>query len=202
MDKLLIQRFRETINSYYPISETSFEELLKIASVVKLKKDVILLHQGFVGRQTCFLYSGYMVSYISDSNGQIYNKNIFVQNDLVASTVSSILSTPSELTIKSVTDCVLLSFPYQKFREMVFNIDDLKMFYIHYLEKNWVIDKEKREVSFVMEEALIRYESLLYTHPNIEKYVSLRDIALHLGITPTQLSRIRKQLKEPDAQHM
>jgi len=36
---------------------------------------------------------------------------------------------------------------------------------------------------------------LLYSHPDIEKYVPLQDIASHLGITPTQLSRIRKKIK-------
>lgn len=78
---------------------------------------------------------------------------------------------------------------------MIFQSDDLKLFYIHYLEKNWVIDKEKREVSIVMEEAQVRYEKLLHNHPDIEKYVPLQDIASHLGITPTQLSRIRRQVK-------
>lgn len=195
MDELLIQKFKEKIHSYYPISETTFGELLKIASVIHLKKNVMLLQQGFVGRQFCFLYSGYMVAYINDDDGRSYNKNIFVESDWVGSMVSNILHKPSEFTIKAVTDCTLLSLPYKKYRDMIFQSDDLKLFYIHYLEKNWVIDKEKREVSIVMEEAQVRYEKLLHNHPDIEKYVPLQDIASHLGITPTQLSRIRRQVK-------
>lgn len=192
MDELLIQKFREKVNSYYRVSDVSFGELVKMASIINLKKNTLLVQQGFVGRQFCFLYSGYMVAYISDGDGRSYNKNIFVEYDFVASTVSCILHKPSEFAIRSVTDCILLSLPYQKFRETVFHSEDLKMFYIHYLEKNWVIDKEKREVSIVMEEAQIRYKKLLQGHPDIEKYVPLQDIASHLGITPTQLSRIRK----------
>lgn len=195
MDKLVIQKFKEKVHSYYPISETTFEELLNIATVINLKKNAVLVQQGFAGRQFCFLYSGYMVAYISDDEGRTYNKNIFVENDWVGSTVSNIMHKPSEFTIKAVTDCILLNLPYKTFRNMIFQTDDLKLFYIHYLEKNWVIDKEKREVSIVMEEAQVRYEKLLHSQPDIEKYVPLRDIASHLGITPTQLSRIRKQLK-------
>lgn len=195
MNELLIHKFRKKIHSYYPISDTTFEEILKIASVINLRKNVILVQQGFIGRQFCYLYSGYMVAYINDDSGRSYNKNIFVENDWVGSMVSSILHKPSEFTIKAVTNCVLLCVPYKKYRQMIFQYEDLKLFYIHYLEKNWVIDKEKREVSIVMEEAQIRYKKLLHIHPDIEKYVPLQDIASHLGITPTQLSRIRKQTK-------
>lgn len=195
MDESLIQRFREKINSYYSISEASFDKLLAVATVINLKRDEILVQHGFVGRQFCFLHSGYMVAFISDDNGRTYNKNIFVENDWVGSTVSNILQKPSEFTIKALTDCILLSLPYKKFRDMVFQTEDLKLFYIHYLEKNWVIEKEKREISIVMEEAQIRYKKLLHSHADIEQYVSLQDIASHLGITPTQLSRIRRQLK-------
>lgn len=195
MDELLIQRFREKINSYYPISEASFEELLKMATIINLKRNDILVQEGWVARQFCFLYSGYIISYINDDKGRTYNKNIAVGNDFIASTVSCILNHPSKFTIKAVTDCVLLNLPYKKFREILFQTEDLKLFYIHYLEKNWVIDKEEREVSIVMEEAQVRYEKLLQSYPDIEKYVPLQDIASHLGITPTQLSRIRRQLK-------
>ncbi|MGS2740852.1 Crp/Fnr family transcriptional regulator [Sinomicrobium sp. M5D2P17] len=194
MDELVIQKFRDKIHSYYPISETSFEGLLTIATLTHLKRNEILVQQGFTARQFCFLYSGYIVAYIDDDKGRTYNKNIAVKYDLIASTVSSILKRPSKFTIKAVTDCVLLSLPYQKFREMLFQTDDLKLFYIHYLEKNWIIEKEEREISIVMEDAQVRYRKLLQNHPDIEKYVPLQDIASHLGITPTQLSRIRKLL--------
>lgn len=195
MDELLIQNFKKKIHSYYPISDATFEELLKMATIVDLNKNEMLVEQGFVGRQFCFLHSGYMVAYINDEEGKTYNKNIFVESDWVGSMVSNILQKPSVFTIKAITDCVLLSLSYKKFRDLIFQADDLKLFHIHYLEKNWVIDKEKREVSIVMEEAQVRYEKLLLSHPDIEKYVPLQDIASHLGITPTQLSRIRNQTK-------
>lgn len=149
-----------------------------------------LWHVSFV------FYTPDMLSHISrmiaERNTQ---KNIATNNDFIASTVSCILHEPSKFTIKAVTDCTLLSLPYRPFRELLFQVDDLKLFYIHYLEKNWIIAKEEREISIVMEEAQVRYEKLLKSHPAIEKHVALQDIACHLGITPTQLSRIRRLRK-------
>lgn len=195
MDQFIVEKFREKINNYYPISDASFEALLNIATISRLSKNEIFIEQGVVCRQFCFLYSGYMTAYINDSEGRTYNKNLFIPSDWVSSLVSAILQQPSEFTAKAITDCIILCLPYHKWRELIFKIDDLKSFYLHYLEKNWVIDKEKREVSLVMDDAQTRYEKLLLSQPEIENYVPLQDIASHLGITPTQLSRIRKLLK-------
>jgi DNA-binding Lrp family transcriptional regulator len=47
-----------------------------------------------------------------------------------------------------------------------------------------------------MENATARYLKLLTLHPDIDKRIPLQHIASNLGISPTQLSRIRKDLKE------
>lgn len=195
MNNQQIERFRERINSYYKISDSSFDKILSITFLQLIDKNKLFLEQGSIGRYFCFLDTGYMISYTHDTEGKTYSKNIFSAGDWVGSTVSSILQKPSNFTIRALTDCSILCIPYLKLRDLIFTIDDLKTFYIKYLEKNWVIDKEEREVSLVMDSAQIRYNNLLHQYIDIEKYVSLKDIASHLGITPTQLSRIRKNKK-------
>jgi ribosomal protein L10 len=54
-----------------------------------------------------------------------------------------------------------------------------------------------------LKEAKERYLDFITLHPNIEDRIPLQFIASHLGITPTQLSRIRKKIKEKSSnQHM
>ncbi|MDD2436315.1 MAG: Crp/Fnr family transcriptional regulator [Massilibacteroides sp.] len=189
------RKFREKINSYHNISNESFFKLFDISSEIKLTKNEILLHQGVVCTHMYFLYSGYMIAYIDNKEGHRYNKNIFTQGDLVTSTVSAIQHKSSNFTLQAITNCILLSLPYKKFKQFILETDDLKSFYISYLEKNWVVEKEKREVSIVLENAGTRYFEFLKQNPDIETYVPLQHIASHLGITPTQLSRIRKNKK-------
>ena len=192
MDSQQIERLRNKISSYHPITDASMEKILSLISVRVIGKQDIFVAQGTVSRYFCFLDTGYMVSYTNDEDGKIYNKNIFTAGDWVGAMVSSILQAPSHFTLKALTECTILCIPYLKFRDLIFGIDDLKSFYIRYLEKNWVIDKEAREVSLVMHSAQKRYAHLLDMHADIEDYVPLKDIASHLGITPTQLSRIRR----------
>lgn len=192
MNNQQIERLRSKINSFYQISNSSFDMIASITSLQQISKNNVFVEQGSVSRYFSYLDSGYMISYISNIEGKIYNKNIFSPDDWVGSTVSSILQSPSNFTIKAATDCTVLCIPYLKLKDLIFEVDDIKSFYIKYLEKNWVIDKEEREVSIVMDSAQTRYENLLAKCRNIEQHVSLKEIASHLGITPTQLSRIRK----------
>lgn len=192
MNNKQIERLRKKINSYYQISDSSFDKIISITSLQQINKNNIFVDQGSISRFFSYLDSGYMISYISNSEGKIYNKNIFSADDWVGSTVSSILQYPSAFTIKAATDCTVLCMPYLQLKELIFEVDDIKSFYIKYLEKNWIIDKEEREVSLVMDSAQTRYEDLLKKYKNIEQHISLKEIASHLGVTPTQLSRIRK----------
>lgn len=199
-NKKYLADFKETILSYYSISDSSFSLLEKILRFKTLAKDEILLDIGQVSRYIHFVCKGAIIAYFTDIGGNTYNKNIFLEKQFCGSTVSAILKTPSEFTLQAIEDTVLIFMPYQQYKELIYKNDEFKNFYIAYLEKNWVIDKEQREISLVMENATARYLKLLAAHPDIDKRIPLQHIASHLGITPTQFSRIRKNLNENDAQ--
>ena len=59
-----------------------------------------------------------------------------------------------------------------------------------------MLDKEKRELDIVLKDAEERYLDFIKYKPGIETRIPLHYIASHLGITPTQLSRIRKKIKK------
>lgn len=71
---------------------------------------------------------------------------------------------------------------------------DLKLFHIFYLEKNWLMAKDAREIEIVQENAGQRYQRFLKEYPSLNSRIPQYHIASHLGITPTQLSRIRKKI--------
>jgi len=181
---------------YYPVGEASLSLLYNIAEIKRYDKNEVILPIGNTARHIHILFKGIVIAYFLDNEGNAYNKNIFFENNFVGSTVSYLTNSPSNFALEALEDSMIISFNYKKYREYLFQNDDLKNFYIAYLEKNWVIDKEKREIAIVMKDAAIRYLELLQQYPNIENRVLLNHIASHLGITPRQLSRIRKDVKK------
>lgn len=182
--------------SYAPVSATSWQLIENIIDITAIKKGELLLRNGQIAKEIHFVAKGALRAFITDAEGNTYNKNIFLEGDFAGSTVSLIQQTPSEFSIEVLEDSVLININYKKYRELIFQNGDLKNFYIAYLERNWVIEKEQREISIVMENATERYLDLLKKHPDISERIALHHIASHLGITPTQLSRIRKSLEK------
>jgi len=191
-----ISALKLKFESYSPISNESWLLIESLITFQTLEKDEFLLRDGQVAKKIHFVCKGALRAYTTDYDGNIYTKNIFLETDLAGSTVSYLLGLPSDFTLEALEETILINIDYEKYRQFIEQNIDLKNFYISYLENNWVIEKEKREVSLVMENATERYQKLLQKHPKIEQRIQKLHIASHLGITPTQLSRIRKSLKK------
>jgi len=189
------QCIKDVIYKYYNVDESSLSILYNLAEIKHFKKNEIILPIGKTANNICILYTGVVIAYFLDENGNAYNKNIFLENDLVGSTVSYLTNAPSKFALEALEECIIISFNYKKYRELIFNNDNFKNYYISYLEKQWIIEKEKREIDIVMKDASVRYEEFLEQYPNIDKKIPLNHIASHLGITPRQFSRIRKAIK-------
>ncbi|WP_269235391.1 Crp/Fnr family transcriptional regulator [Flavobacterium flavigenum] len=194
-DKYLTN-LKQTFQSYSPISERSWKLIENTTEFQTLKKGETLLQNGEIAKNLHFIAKGILRAYITDQQGNFYNKNLFFENAFAGSKVSLMLQTPSHFSIEALEDCILINIDYQKYTKLINENDDLKNFYIAHLEKNWIIEKEQREISLVMQNATERYINLLQKHPDMEERVPLLHIASHLGITPTQLSRIRKSLEK------
>ncbi|MBS7256563.1 Crp/Fnr family transcriptional regulator [Flavobacterium branchiicola] len=191
-----LNKLRLYIESYSPISDKSWKLLENITEFQTLKKGEILLQNGEIAKNLHYIAEGILRTFITDEHGNFYNKNLFLENTLACSKVSSMLQTPSNFTIEALEDCILINLNYKKYITFIKENDDLKNYYIAQIEKNWIIEKEQREIALVMQNATERYLSLLEKNPNISDRIPLLHIASHLGITPTQLSRIRKSLEK------
>lgn len=196
-------QIKAVFDRYHPISDISFDALYGLGDYQQLKKGNLLLDIGKVSRHIHILLEGSIVSYYLSTDGTVYHKNIFLEGDFVGSTVSALKNEPSNFALSVVENSTVFTFEHDQYQTLIKQHADLKDFYIAYLEKNWVVDKEQREIEIVMKEASERYQDFIAAHPQIEERIPLHYIASHLGITPTQLSRIRKKFKEKGAsQHM
>lgn len=193
-NSLSYEKLKVVIESYTPISNESYSILLNISRVRYVKKGDYLCHLGDVSKELIFVVDGLLRAYIIDVKGNEYNKNFFLENNFAGSMVSLLTKEPSCFEIEALEDSTLIMIDFEQFRKFLLEKDDLKLFQIYYLEKNWLIKKEAREVALVQKSATERYQEFIKEYPTLETRVAQYLIASHLGITPTQLSRIRKSL--------
>lgn len=179
--------------SYYPLSEKTWLSFREICKYRQLKKNEILYPAGEVPSSYSFVYTGLFRIFIVDDKGNEYNKKFFDEGKFPGAMTALLKSEPSEFVIEALEDSTVIEIHFQKFRQLLLERDDLKMFQIHYLEKNWLLDKDAREVELVQEDAAQRYRRFLRQFPTLADRLPQYHIASHLGITPTQLSRIRKK---------
>jgi len=198
MDKYF-EQLRQTCRQYYNFSDESFEDFKNICFIKEMQKGEILQDTYSKAEYIYFICKGVLRTYYLSEDGSIYTKNLFNENHFSASKVSLITKEDSYLNIDVLEDSTLIYIDFQMYKKLIETKIEFKDFYINYLEKNWVIIKEKNEISLILDDATTRYQNFIEENPNIQNRIPLHHIANHLGITPTQLSRIRKSLKN---QHM
>ena len=189
------KQFRKVCSQYFDFDDETFQQFKDITFLKNVEKGEIIQDTYSLANYIYFICKGILRTYFLSEDGSIYTKNLFSENYFSASKVSLISKENSYLTIDALEDSTLIYIDFIKYRKLIDTNHNFKTFYINYLEKNWIIAKEKNEISLILDDATTRYQNFIKNNPNIEKRIALHHIANHLGITPTQLSRIRSSLK-------
>ena len=102
----------------------------------------------------------------------------------------------SFLAIEALEDSGIIIIDFKQFRLELFADNELMAFHINYLEQHWLLEKEPKEIGYLQHEAKHRYLMFLDKYESILSRLPQYHIASYLGITPTQLSRVKKDLNK------
>jgi CRP-like cAMP-binding protein len=184
----------KVINSYSDISTETWNHFKNISNYIEIKKNDYICRINEVQNSFFFVNQGLLRASAINEKGVQYNKTFFIEGMFPGSMVALLTNGLSELEIQALEDCQLIQIDFKKYRDLLKRSEDLKLFQISYLEQNWLIKMESKDISFVQKDAQERYEDFVKDFPDLESRLTQYHIASHLGITPTQLSRIRKKI--------
>lgn len=186
---------RNSLASYAPISDETWEALRGISKFRALPKNTLLYSAGNIPQTYAYVYQGLIRCFACDANGNEYNKNFFDEGMFPGAMTALLTASPSMLSFETIENSFLIEINFLSYRKLMIEKSDLKLFQIYYLEKNWLLAKDSREIEIVQDDATARYLRFIDKNPTLINRLAQYHIASHLGITPTQLSRIRKGLK-------
>lgn len=191
-----MQELLAYINKISPIEDDTIEELQKSFKPSLLKKNEFFVREGEYAQQIGFLKKGIVRAFFLNQEGKEYTKQFFVDSCIIGAYTSLLTKQPNKIAQQAITDCEIL----------VANFTDLEKLYdkFHDLERLgrkiaefYFLEKEQKEIEMALLDADKRYLILRERFPSIETIVPQYYIASYLGISPTQLSRIRRKLKNP-----
>ncbi len=158
----------------------------------RVKKGVRLLDYMEVESAVRFLGKG-IVKCEDHYNDKTFVYDFRVAPIILSETVSLLNSTPSRITLETITECDFIELPRNPFVEMLFNDIDLTKFcavgVVNYLGMTHYKQALLRTL-----DAQQRYKHFLREFSSVALKAKLEDIASYIGVTQQSLSRIRKNV--------
>jgi CRP-like cAMP-binding protein len=186
------------LNNIFPTKNFSKEELETIIpkfKQVQFAKNDYLLTEGKIENEYWFIESGFVRSFVIDTEGNDITTNFYATNDIVIDWSSFFLRNPTRENIQALSDCVCWQLDFDTFQFLFHNIQSFREQGRTTLVGSYFTLKNQR-ISMIADQAKERYLRLLQEKPHIVQNISLKHIATYLGITDTSLSRIRKEISE------
>lgn len=178
------------IQNLVPLTPAMQRDLEALFVPLVLKKEEYLAIEGRHETKMGFICSGVLRAFYRGTDGKEYNKTFFDTPAFVGGYSSLITGNTNNINIQALTDCDMLLVDYKQLVALYDKHPVLERMARTLAEWFFVV-KEKREIELVTLNAAQRYEIFKQEHPMLENLIPQYHIASYLGVTPTQLSRIR-----------
>lgn len=158
-----------------------------------LKKGDYFIREGEYANEIAFLESGVVRAFYVNSEGKEYNKTLFTSNAIIGSYAALISKEENKLPQQALTDCKIWRMKFETIKQLSENDVEVERIRRKIAERFFVWN-EKKQLEMALLEAKERYSIFLQEHPGIEDLIPQYHIASYLGVSPTQLSRIRQNM--------
>lgn len=190
-----MQEFKNYINNISPLEEDTFAALAQCFQFVELGKNEFFTREGEYAHQIGFLKKGIVRAFFLNQEGKEYSKQFFVAPSIIGSYTSLLTKRPNKIAQQALTDCQVLVADYRKIEKLYDKFHDLERLGRRIAEF-YFLEKEQKEIEMALLDADKRYLLLRERFPTIEAIIPQYYLASYLGISRTQLSRIRRKLSE------
>jgi CRP-like cAMP-binding protein len=189
------EQLEKYIVQLLPISFAQVKKVTTSFDFFTIDKNSFLLQENKISKETYFLESGFIRSYVMDQEGQEVTTNIYSAPCFVNDFLSFFKQQPTKENFQTLTPCKLWRMNFEDVQTNFHNIPEFREFGRMMLVTNYSILND-RMIGMIKDTAEKRYLSLLQQHVDIYQHVPLKIIASYLGITDSSLSRIRKELSK------
>lgn len=187
-----MDKIREWFDCWLELDNSDWGLFINKMQEVKFAKGSVILEAGKIERHTYFIAKG-MLRYFYLRPKDDLTFDFGYPNEFASGYDSFITQTPANYNIEAIADSVLWRISYTDLQK-IYETTAKGHAMGRVISESLYLKRVKRERLFITENAEKRYNRLLRDHPTLPDQVLLRFIASYLGITPPELSRIRKRV--------
>ena len=182
------------LNLFVDVSDEVFAKIQSITKFNRIEAGTQIVKLEEVPNKIYLIVSGVIRCYLSTEDGKEFNKSFYLPVSFVGSLTALIKRKPSIFVFETLTDCKLYEVDYYQLMDMCKENATVNKIYTKVLESLYIM-YEKRLVELISLDATGRYLELRKQIDNVDDLIPQYHIASYLGITPVQLSRIRKKIE-------
>jgi CRP-like cAMP-binding protein len=188
-----MNELKNFFNAISKIKESTWDIILPFFSEERLLKKEYFAKENKTARKIAFLKTGVVRAFFINQEGKDYNKQFFVGQSIIGAYSSLLTGNANLIAQQALTDCVIYSCEYKSLTTLYDEYPDLERF-ARKIAEHYFLEKEKKEIEIVLLDASQRYMLFKKEFPGLEQLIPQLHIASYLGISATQLSRIRGQI--------
>lgn len=189
-----INMFYETLSRFTEFSHENLTKLTDIMHTQTIKKGDYFIKMDDRPEKFAFINDGLFRVYCISKEGKEVTLSFRNRGQFIAPYTPVLFNKEVWYYIEALTDCHIYYITVNDYKQL-FEEDTCW----ELLERQYIIqlyrEKEERERSLLMDDALTRYKAFVNQYPELIKNVKQAHIASYLGITPVSLSRIKSQQK-------
>ena len=186
-----LEQFKNSIEKIHPLGNECWASIEPLIYIKELDKNEYYSKEGQLTKDLGFIAEGILRIYYLNEKGEEWNKHFLQENDFVVASISP--EKKSITNIQALSKVRILSIPYVGLMELADKYNQINIF-IQKLTFKYLEQKQEREIRLLSEDALNNYLMFKESFPDFENQIPHYHIASYLGITPTQLSRLRKKI--------
>jgi len=185
-------KLKELINEVHQIVNKCWAEIEPLIYIKEFNKNEYFSKEGQKTKEVGIVFSGILRVYYLNDKGEEWNKLFLLENNFVGSSISP--EERSITNIQALTKAIIICIPYTDLVRLSTKYRDISSF-IQKLTFSYLEQKQKREISLLSNEATQNYLDFQKKYSGLENKIQHYHIASYLGVTPNQLSRIRKKIE-------
>ena len=170
------------------------QTILSIFSAKTFNKGALFKEGDTVIKNLGFLVEGSARSYFINEKGHEITNEILQKNNFLSDIISVRTDKQSPMIIELLENSIVLVAPMDRVWGLLDHNVTFNILIREYIGDQ-AMELVKRHLMFLNGTSVERYQYILKTNPEILQKFPLKFIASMIGVTQTQLSRIRKEKK-------